>query len=191
VPKVVGRANELLRLSGQLTVDHLAVVTGPPGVGKTTLAAAFVRQLPERARIFWHNFHKDEGSDVLISKLAAFLARHQQVDLWRMLHSRGSTSTHLPPEVLGEYLFQHLPGQGHLLCIDDLHYADDGHVRQLIDRLLELAQVGELSLILVSRHTPRFISAGSSPPLVGLHADDRVRCWQDKWYTWTTIWSTR
>jgi hypothetical protein len=57
------------------------------GVGKTTLAAVLARQCSDEDHIFWHTFHAHESIEVVIWKLAGFLAWHGQDELWRMLQS--------------------------------------------------------------------------------------------------------
>src|SRR5690242_10325633 len=69
----IGRRVELLLYQEQLEVQHAAVLVGPPGVGKTTLAAMLCQADPS-ARIFWHSFHKAQGVYDLIWVMAAWLA---------------------------------------------------------------------------------------------------------------------
>jgi tRNA A-37 threonylcarbamoyl transferase component Bud32 len=173
-PDFVGRAAELVALATQLATSGLAVIVGLAGVGKTALATTLAGQTEDTHRIFWHTFHKDEGSDVIIWELAAFLARPGRAGLWQQLHSAGHMGgATRPPEVLGDYLIQLVRGQDYLLCFDDFHFVDDDpQMARLIGRLINAAQAGQLALIVASRSMPRFAPAGMFTPLAGLSAAD-------------------
>ena len=93
----VGREAELDYFEEKLKSSHLAVVTGMAGVGKTSLAVMLSRRVADLNRTFWHAFHKGEGVDALLWKLAGFLAWQGQEDLWRMLQSAQQTGGQPPP----------------------------------------------------------------------------------------------
>lgn len=173
----VGRDMELQSSSQQLQTTHLAIITGMAGMGKTILAARLVQQLPNPDRVFWHSFHAGDGIDVIIWKLAGFLAWHGQDNLWRMLHSARLTGGQMPPPpVLFDYLFQMMRGQGYVLCLDDFHHVDeDPLVDQFVQRLRPMVQSGEITFLLTSRRTPDFIQTVDVKPLGGLSLDDTQR----------------
>jgi hypothetical protein len=102
----VGRSRELAYYADMLASQHLAVISGMAGVGKTALAAALARQISPIDAIFWHSFRTGEGVEVVIWKLAAFLAWHGQEELWQMLQSARQTGGQPPPETLFDYLLQ-------------------------------------------------------------------------------------
>jgi serine/threonine protein kinase/tetratricopeptide (TPR) repeat protein len=166
----VGREAELAALADKLQTDHLALVCGMPGVGKTSLAAALALRAGEPARTFWHSFHAGEGVNALLWKLAGFLHWHNQPDLWHMLQAAQQTGSQPPPtEVLFDYLFQMLKGQNYLLCLDDFHFVEeDPLLEQFIGGLQDMLGAGEVSIILTSRHLPGFAAAEDFSALTGL-----------------------
>jgi tRNA A-37 threonylcarbamoyl transferase component Bud32/tetratricopeptide (TPR) repeat protein len=174
IAQFVGRDSELVALSAQLTGTGLVVITGLPGVGKTTLAAMLARKLDDPSRVFWHSFHQEEGIDIVLWKLAAFLARQGRNEMWRLLHSSGRAGGQpQPPEVLLDYLLQLIHRQDYVLCFDDFQFVEnDPHVDQLIERFRAELRSGGLALIVTSRHQPTFMPRDMSAPLAGLtHAD--------------------
>jgi ATP/maltotriose-dependent transcriptional regulator MalT/tRNA A-37 threonylcarbamoyl transferase component Bud32 len=176
VTAFVGRQAELAYFADRLAAERLAVITGLAGVGKTTLASMLVERVGVPSRTFWHTFHKNEGVDVVVWDLAAFLAREGQDDLWRMLHSSQQASDQRPPELLFDYLLQLIRGRRYLLCLDDFHFVDDDpRLSQLARRLHAAVQAGEMSLIMVSRHVPAWVQPGEFAPLAGLGEADVCR----------------
>lgn len=173
----VGRETELAYFADKLATSHLAVITGMAGVGKTALAAVLTQQVGDSDKTFWHSFHEGEGIDVIIWKLAGFLAWHGQEDLWRMLQiARQSGGQTPPPEVLFDYVFQLVPGQGYLLCFDDFQFVDDDPLlAQLVERLRSAVLAGELLLVVTSRRMPEFVQMVEFETLTGLSAADTHR----------------
>ena len=171
----VGRETELAYFADRVATSHLAVITGMAGVGKTALAAALARRVTDPEKTFWHSFHEGEGVDVIIWKLAGFLAWHGQEDLWRMLQSAQQTGGQTPPpEVLFDYLIQMISGRGYLLCFDDFqHVDDDPLLEQLVERLrTEVLVAGVFSLIITSRRMPDFVQTVEFETLAGLRLAD-------------------
>jgi tetratricopeptide (TPR) repeat protein len=170
----IGRHIELTDFRAQLTTSHLAIITGMPGVGKTTLAAVLAQQASPPDKLFWHVFHLGEDIHVVIWKLAGFLAWHDQPEVWRMLQSAQASGGQLPPPaVLFDYVFQTLRGQNYLLCFDDFHLVEsDPLLEQFAKRLQKATQVGELSAIIASRHVPDVLSDAGRKVLTGLSAMD-------------------
>lgn len=167
---IVTRKDVLLTYTQQLTREHLVVITGMPGVGKTTLAAVLARESVSLEHIFWHSFYPGQGATVVIWKLAAFLAWQDQPDLWQMLQGAQQSGGQLPPtDVLFDFALEGLRGQPYLLCFDDFHHvADDPDVDPLLDRLLRLVKAGETRLILTTGRIPDFLPPNPITPLTGL-----------------------
>jgi ATP/maltotriose-dependent transcriptional regulator MalT len=173
----VGRQSELAYFAERLAGDHLAVISGMAGVGKTAMAAELARQAAPPEHIFWHSLHEDEGVDSILWSLAGFLAWHGRDGLWHMLQTAQQTGVQPPPPtVLLDYLFQLLRGQGYVLCLDDLHFVDDGPLfQEFVERLCQALGEAEVSLIITSRRVPHLGLAVEVLPLAGLSAADTER----------------
>ncbi len=170
----VGRESELAYFTDGLVTKHLAVISGMPGVGKTALASELTRRLDKPAQTFWHSFHASEGVNVLIWKLAGFLAWHEQRDLWHTLQSATQTGSQAPPpEVLFDYLFQMVRGRGYVLCFDDFHFVDDDPLLgQFATRLGSALEAGEVDVVLTTQRRPEFVAESDLKPLGGLSLAD-------------------
>jgi tetratricopeptide (TPR) repeat protein len=171
---MVGRTAELIHYAEMLAQRHLAIISGMAGVGKTTLAAALVRQTQTLDLVFWHTFHAREGIEVVIWKLAAFLAWHGQEELWRMLQSaRQSGDQPAPAETLLDYLLQMVEGHNYCLCLDDLHLVgDDPLLARLVERLESALVAGKLKLVITARWMPAFLQKIEVDVLGGLSVGD-------------------
>lgn len=180
----LGRATELAHYAEMLADHRLAVISGMAGVGKTALAATLARQVmgSRPDAIFWHSFRAGEGIEVIIWKLAAFLAWHGQDELWRMLQSARQTGGQPPPpQTLFDYLLQMVEGRAYLLCFDDLHLVeDDPLLIRLVERLHAALGVGGLLLVITARRAPAFAQTVDVDVLTGLHAKD-ARLLLDRW----------
>ena len=174
----VGREQELAYFAACLAADHVAVIAGMAGMGKTVLAARLARQVAKTPdRIFWHQFHEGEGIETIIWRLAGMLCRHGQPALWELLEGARQSGGQPPPaEVLLDYLVQLLRGQGYVLCLDDFHHAEeDPLVEKAVDRLQALLPAGEINLIVTSRRMPSALKTLSFVPLGGLSLADAGR----------------
>jgi serine/threonine protein kinase/tetratricopeptide (TPR) repeat protein len=74
------RKNELARCLEHLSDHRLLVITGMPGIGKSTLARALLEFMPAGAPPpFWYDFDRQKGSGntlgVLLDRIAAYLER--------------------------------------------------------------------------------------------------------------------
>ncbi|HRW06597.1 MAG TPA: CHAT domain-containing protein [Caldilineaceae bacterium] len=173
----VGRETELRYYAEQLTAHNLAVIIGMPGVGKTSLAAKLVQQEAQRQKAFWHSFRPEEGLDILVWKLAAFLAWQERPALWELLQGIVQGGGQLPPlDVLLDYLFQMLRHETYLICLDDFHYVDQDPLMELFaEHTMPLLQQGELTLVLTSHRVPDFARNLGIQPLAGMSRIDMAR----------------
>jgi ATP/maltotriose-dependent transcriptional regulator MalT len=170
----VGRQAELAYYSEKLAKEHIAVITGMAGVGKTALAAELLKRVSRDWKIFWHSAHETEGLDALLWDLAAFLAWHDQPELWRMLQRARLSGGQPPPvEVVFNYLLQILRGGNYLLCFDDFQFIDDDpRLGQFIGDLRASILQGEISIVVTSRRMPAFVQVVQFEPLAGLNLSD-------------------
>ncbi len=174
VARFVGRETELGYLEEKLRSLNLAVITGMAGVGKTALASQVAKRSWDPEKTFWHSFHENEGVEVILWRLAGFLFWRGQKDLWHKLQGAQYGVGQTPPtEVLLDYLFEMIRGQGYLLCLDDLHCAEATPLlTELIQRLYQSVVTGRLSLIITSRRALDIVSATEFEPLKGLSGCD-------------------
>ncbi len=188
-PNFVGRTLEIAEYGQMLTEQGIAVIAGMPGVGKSAVAARVVaewaapsRPAPpngpkEPGRIFWHTFRPDEKVEAIVWKLAGFLAWHGRPEVWEMLQGLVLAGGQLPPtDVLLDYIFQSIKGQGYLLCLDDFHHVEGDRLWDaLADRLRAQVLAGEVRLLIVSGRIPDFVKVTRHKPLTGLSvADSRL-----------------
>lgn len=174
VTNFVGRGLELVHYTERLQKNHVIVMTGMAGVGKTALAAMLTQCTTTADQTFWHAFHEQEDASVLVWKLAGFLALQNQAELWQLLQGAQQHGNQPPPlETLFDYLLQHLFNQGYLLCFDDFHFVNtDPVLGAFVERLHQAATIGQVSLIILSRQVPRFMQTTESNTLAGLSLAD-------------------
>lgn len=175
VPLFIGRETDLSRAAERLRQQHLVVVAGLAGVGKTGLAVMLARQMGDPAKTFWHCFLPDEQVDRCIRNLAGFLARQNQPELLRVLQQTGQETTLLSFTQICDYLLDHLHGRGYVLCFDDVQVLEGNdqrasQFRQLVQRLRGATQAGQLDMIVTSRRTPTWVQSGDTLTLTGVSA---------------------
>jgi serine/threonine protein kinase/tetratricopeptide (TPR) repeat protein len=173
----VGREAELAYYLDRLSMQHLAIITGMPGVGKTTLALQLAQRFAGSSNTFAHAFHEGEGAEVIVWELAKFLAWHEQQDLWGMLRGAQQTGSKPPPiEVLFDHVLHLLRGRQYLLILDNFHYIEhDPLMGKLLERLRTLLASGEVSVIIASQRRPAFASTSDYAVLSGLGSADAIR----------------
>ena len=155
-PDLVGRTAELDELVVRLADDRAVALAGMPGAGKTALAATLTTRYPDQSRVFWHTFRAGEGVDVLIWRLAGWLACAGRPDVWQRIQgARQSGGPPLSPDLLVSYVTQLMRGWDGLLCLDDLHLAaDDPVLLRVIGLLSDAARAGGPALLATARAVP-------------------------------------
>lgn len=170
--RFVERREDLGSFAGTPPIEGLAIISGEPGLGKTTLAIHLAQQAIEQsqARVFWYTCQAGNGIAGLIQKLIEFVAWHGQDTLWRQLQS-GSPMTGqlLSTRERVDHLMPLLRGQHFVLCLDDfqfLDHEDDADLTYVMRRLRDAVVTGTIGLIITSwRVPPIFKSVATFKPL--------------------------
>jgi ATP/maltotriose-dependent transcriptional regulator MalT len=174
--ELVGRAADLDYYAKKLTSSHMAIIAGPPGVGKTAVGAALTHCLGRPDKTFWHSFRERTDIDLFVRKLIEFLAWDGQDELWRRVRSTGQTGDHpLTAIEQIDHIIPLLRGRSYLLCLDDFQFVDvdgDSTMKYLTQQLCNEAIAGHLSLLITTwRVPPTFVLREQFKPLDGLAVD--------------------
>lgn len=155
---LVGRDVERAYCQEYLTTCQQLILTGPAGVGKSSLAATVVISRRQSEKIFWYTCQRGKGILDLLWQLAAFLAHNGQYEGWYQLHRLAqSDNQDSGIDGLEQYLISMLLGHTYLLCLDDFHLVeDDLSMNTFVQRLYREAQASNVHLLVVTRNAPAF-----------------------------------
>jgi tetratricopeptide (TPR) repeat protein len=168
----VGRAAPLLACLQTLQQARSVALTGPSGIGKTTLAAALIARLAPRAAC-WFTLRPGLNDHLgsLLFALSAFLERQGAGSAWRQLVAdQGKVNVDIAQSLIRHDLAS-LPAPGPLLCFDDLDLLQptdvEAHaqIRAFVESLRR-----EASLLLIGQHLA--IEADEQLLLPPLSAED-------------------
>ncbi len=125
IDRLVDRNEQVAELLRALDLEHLAVIVGMPGVGKTSLAAMLVQRRAKSEKTFWHNFLGDADVTNLMWKLAGFLywSGEEWPWLWLMNASQNNGQP-LAPRIVLDVMYELLLGKDYFLCLDDFQQAE-------------------------------------------------------------------
>jgi tetratricopeptide (TPR) repeat protein len=149
--KLVGRTAEMQFVEKYAHV----LVTGIPGIGKTTLVANYVRS--SNREIFWHDIGETDTLKHIIMKIASYLSKNRDDNLLNALKQVRDKRTHINLAIAG------IRKLNSIVVLDDLHKCLDHEIMELINDLI--SSVPELKVILISR-TPLSIYSSSIRVLV-------------------------
>lgn len=118
-PHYVARPALLQQVLAALQRDRHVMISGLPGMGKTTLAGSAAHEVARDRPVFWLTFQRGISTsfDVILRQLALFLLAHGQTQLREL--ARPEAGAPLPPDrqltLIGAALHQ----QPALLCFDE------------------------------------------------------------------------
>ena len=157
----VGRSKELegLRWSLQSKETKAVVVSGIPGIGKTSLVAEFLKDWKREHNVFWLKMHEWTGLRGLLIALGEFLSAQGKPALLSSITQAES----LDLERIGITLRSEVSGSKGIAVIDDFHKGDE-RVREAVKIAFEILmeEDSDLKLILVGRSISAFFDARNS-----------------------------
>lgn len=184
IPRVqdfVGRAQELTYYRQCLRQDHLAVITGLAGTGKTALGAELAVKQQERGPVLWLTLRHGINADVdtALRDIALLLREIGQEAFWDFLQAEPGERHRLNDKI--NHLVSALETDHYTLCVDNFELVNHSAVfTSLMHILRERASRSELiELIVISREKPNFAVDLDIRPLTGLSADDARRLLAD------------
>jgi ATP/maltotriose-dependent transcriptional regulator MalT len=118
----VHRAAEAAELAGRLAAQRRVLIIGPPGMGKTSLAADAARQHARQSGICWLTFTAGITTPVeaVVRRLARFLARHGETEVMPLL-DLSKTEHPLPRDEQLHLITTALGRARPLICLDNAH----------------------------------------------------------------------
>jgi tetratricopeptide (TPR) repeat protein len=145
----VSRGEALARLGALLDTERCVVVSGLAGVGKTTLAAALVRERAARQPVCWLTLTGGVTTsvEVVLRRLAAFLLRHGHPGVEPVLHP--NLEQPLPLDERLRLLGEAMAADPVLVCLDNAQVLAD--LPDLVTALTHLTAGTAVHLLLPSR----------------------------------------
>lgn len=183
-----GYDRQMSRLIAALQRDQTVMLSGPSGIGKTSLAAVALDQLADRPG-FWFTIRPGftDGVNSLLFALGAFLHEHGAVSLWQYLVTSNGVigDLNLAAGLLRQDLASVAP-RPPVLCFDDLEQLTVGSLdtpATPTTQLLNLIDAvrGAAPLLLISQRPPAL--GDVQIELTGLQPDTIGQIWRDAGYS--------
>ena len=143
----VGRTREMDLLGSSAS---FIVVEGMAGIGKTSLLRAFASRFHGDHRVFWHTFKETDSFSHLVTKLAAFLAEFDYLDLLEYTRGQGREDS-----AKIDLLLKGIDHRDYILILDDYQRQSDDMIDTLLGSLQR--EVARAKVVLASRVRPRFL----------------------------------
>ncbi len=180
IPRIshfVGRAEELSYYRERLQQDHLAIITGLAGAGKTALGAEMAAAQQQRGPVLWLTFRYGINTDVdaTVHDIALLLKELGQAAYWDFLQAKTGERPPLNSKI--NHLLSALEADRCTLCLDNYELVNhDAVFTSLMHILRKTTSRSEpVDLIVMSREKPNFAVDLDIRPLAGLTADDARR----------------
>ncbi|MFQ5855571.1 MAG: tetratricopeptide repeat protein [Anaerolineae bacterium] len=171
-----GREEELRYYLRQLEEEHVAIITGMPGIGKTALGAEMATQYQEWSDVFWMTFGEGINTDIdsVFREIGVYLYELGQEEFWNFLQLEGEADRRYPVHTKIQRLIQSLEGGEHTLCFDDYQLVNrDRDLTTLFEVLRERATHGRtMYLLVMGQEKPAFAADVELRPLAGLSRRD-------------------
>jgi transposase len=155
-PNDIDHEAELEQYMARLRRGGLALIWGPAGVGKLSLAVSLAARLQARGqKVIWHSCRPPEvetnaGMRLLLA-LAAGLALEGRRDLWEMMLSAGEPSS-LSQRL--DLLAEGLDGRRWTVVVDNTHWLNGDEAARVLDVLTAAQERRDIRLALVGRQLP-------------------------------------
>jgi ATP/maltotriose-dependent transcriptional regulator MalT len=144
----VARPAAASQLRGRLAETHRVLVYGPPGAGKTTLAAAAARGLTDDVPVCWLTLTDGITTPVeaVVRRLARFLDRHGRPEVAPLLEP-GLAQRPLPADEQLYLLATALNRGETLICLDNAHLLEgEERTRAAVEHLAASSRAGFLAI---------------------------------------------
>lgn len=155
---IYGYDAQLAQLADALARGRTVALSGPGGVGKTSIGATAVERLGERPA-FWYTLRpgSNDGVSSLLFALGAFLHEHGAPNLWQYLVTANGVvgDLNLAAGLLRQDL-ANLGAQPPILCFDDLEHLSTGNLALLTPAHTQMLDLidglrGAAPLLLISQ----------------------------------------
>lgn len=156
----VGRRREMELIKQSLGSSRVIIITGLPGVGKTSLVSKWVRE-EALDNVFWHTFSHSDYQESLIRKIALFLSAKGRERLRDYL-SMGDYDRGLALSIAVSELDSLAP----LIVLDDVHRIEDPDLEDAISRLAR--ESARLKMVLIGRQVPKIMARISEARIIHL-----------------------
>lgn len=169
VDLLVGRDAAIAAIERLMAATRCVALVGMPGVGKTALAVTLARRRSHPDAIFWHRFHPGEGADLVLTRMAGWLARRRHPACWQQIQRHYQAGRPITPEIQAEYLAQTPGFGGCTLVLDDLHViAANPAIAPILDRLRQAGAPDPPTIIVTSRSVLDRLTPEHIIPVQGL-----------------------
>jgi tetratricopeptide (TPR) repeat protein len=178
-----GYDRQLAQLADALARGCAVALSGPGGVGKTSISAAAIERLADHP-VFWYTLRPgfNDGANSLLFALGAFLHQYGALNLWQYLVTTNGVvgDLNLAAGLLRQDLAT-LHACQPILCFDDLEHLSTSNLAllapahaQLIDLIEGLR--GATPLLLISQRS--LPECDVHIELAGLHPGDVEQLWR-------------